>query len=219
MRATIAAQTASTSYAQADPQTLLIDGNIVIQNYGSGGSFGLTMSGAIADINPTTTHDIKGDPLIHNATVSAIPGDWAVTSSVSNGDGTVTVDYYLKDADGNPVEGGQQDRADSLAGTTANDHIISGAGNDVINASQGGNDLIEAGSGRDIVYAGGGNDVIIGGTEGDILYGGAGDDRIYADIQIDTAAAIAQGNAHADLNAQGDILFGGAANDSMLLAA
>lgn len=203
-------------YVQADPNTLLIDGNIVIQNYATGGTFDLTMNGAVVDINPTTTHDIKGDPLIHNATVSAIPGDWAVTFSLSNGDGTVTVDYYLKDADGNPVEGGQQDRADSLAGTTANDHIMSGTGNDTINASQGGNDLIEAGSGRDIVYAGGGNDIIIGGTEGDILYGGAGDDRIYADIQIDTATAIAQGNTAANIDAQGDWLNGGTGSDILV---
>jgi VCBS repeat-containing protein len=197
---------------------LIVDGAMLIKNYNpnTGNHMGITFADAVAQANPATTHDIKGDPLIHNATVSAIPGDWAVTSSVSNGDGTVTVDYYLKDADGNPTQGGQQDRTDSLNGTTANDHIMSGAGNDTINAAQGGNDLIEAGSGRDIVYAGAGNDVIIGGTEGDILYGGMGDDRLYADTQINTTTAIANGNTHADLNAQGDWLAGGAGDDTLV---
>ncbi|MDD5385115.1 MAG: DUF2974 domain-containing protein [Gallionella sp.] len=205
-------------YVQADSNTLLIDGNIVIQNYATGGTFGLTMNGAVADINPATTHDIKGDPLIHSATVSAIPNDWAVTSSVSNGDGTVTVDYYLKDADGYPTEGGQQERADTLHDTTASDHIISGGGNDIIYSS-GGSDLIEAGAGRDIVHAESstGNNVIAGGADGDILIGGTGNDRLYADVQITAEQAIANGNIiNSGSGLQGDWLAGGSGNDTLV---
>ena len=54
---------------------------------------------------------------------------------------------------------------------------------------------------------------LIRGTEGDVLDGGAGDDRLYADIQITVEQAIANGNSHANINAQGDWLAGG--NDLM----
>ncbi|MDD5385113.1 MAG: calcium-binding protein [Gallionella sp.] len=188
-------------YVQADPKTLLIDGNIVIQNYGTGGTFGLTMNGAFADVNPITTNP----PIV---------GDFGPMDFY---DANGNVVYHYDDLNNlvtDPNKAG--DRADTLNGSAANDHISSGAGNDTISATQGGNDLIEAGSGRDIVYAGGGNDVIIGGTEGDILYGSSGDDRLYADIQIDTATAIANGNTHADLNTQGDWLNGGAGSDTLV---
>ncbi|MDD5385111.1 MAG: hypothetical protein PHG89_09570 [Gallionella sp.] len=202
---------------------VLVDNAIIIKNVsghalGTAGDLNLTFNAAVADINPATTHDIKGDPLIHSATVSAIPNDWAVTSSVSNGDGTVTVDYYLKDADGYPTEGGQQERADTLHDTTASDHIISGGGNDIIYSS-GGSDLIEAGAGRDIVHAESstGNNVIAGGADGDILIGGTGNDRLYADVQITAEQAIANGNIiNSGSGLQGDWLAGGSGNDTLV---
>ncbi|MDD5385109.1 MAG: calcium-binding protein [Gallionella sp.] len=207
---------------------LIVDGAMLIKNYNpsTGNHMGITLADAVADANPQTVNTFVGDPLIHSAAAIA-PGsegtDWHVTNRynvITDSNGSVLsydVDYYRIDvATGNPVEGGGPERVDSLIGTTANDHIMSGAGNDTINAAQGGSDLIEAGSGRDTVNAGAGNDVIIGGSGGDILYGGAGDDRLYADIQIDTATAITNGNTHAGLNTQGDWLNGGAGSDTLV---
>ncbi|MDH2917260.1 MAG: hypothetical protein PXX77_10350, partial [Gallionella sp.] len=104
---------------------LMVDGAMLIKDYkpGQGNDMGITMSGPAAQANPTTTHDIKGDPLIHSATVSSIPSDWVTISSVSNGNGTYTVEYFLVDADRNPIEGGYQSRNDYLSGTGASDHI------------------------------------------------------------------------------------------------
>lgn len=181
-------------YVDAGQSNLIIDGNIVIQNYASGGSFGLNMTGAVADVNPTTTLDIVGDraPLITGVQIGY--------DSLSN----IITDPNTPEAN----------RADYLNGSTASDHITSGGGDDQIYATQGGNDLIETGSGRDWVGAGSGNDVIIGGAEGDILNGGDGNDRIYADSQIDVATAIAQGNTQTGTGLQGDWLAGGAGDDT-----
>ncbi|MDO8742744.1 MAG: putative Ig domain-containing protein [bacterium] len=207
---------------------MLIDGNLVIQNYAAGGSFNLTMTGAATVSTPQTTHDINGDPLIHSATIASgsEPATWKVIGTsnprdVDDGQGgqihVQDVDYYLIDTtDRNPTEGGGPARADSLVGTGANDHIMSGADDDIINATQGGSDFIEAGTGRDKVYAGAGNDVLTGGADGDILSGGTGDDRLYADAQITTAAAIAQGNAQNGSGQQGDWLAGGSGADTLL---
>lgn len=125
-------------YVQADPKTLLIDGNIVIQNYGTGGTFGLTMTGAVADANPQTANTFVGDPLIHSVAAIAAGSegtDWHVTNRynvITDSNGSILsydVDYYLIDvATGNPIEGGGPERVDSLIGTAVNDHITSGAG-------------------------------------------------------------------------------------------
>ena len=192
-------------YVDAGQGNLIIDGNIVIQNYASGGSFGLNMTGAVADVNPTTTLDINGDL----ATVYANNG--------SRPDGAV---HAWTDALGNflVTDVASPDRADTLFDSAGNDHIMSGGGNDRIIASRGGDDLIETGSGRDTVYAenSSGNNVIIGGSGGDILSGGSGDDCIYADTQIDTASAITQGNTAVNIDAQGDWLAGGDGSDTLV---
>ncbi|MCX7155038.1 MAG: hypothetical protein NTW45_01170, partial [Rhodocyclales bacterium] len=208
---------------------MLIDGDLIIQNYATGGSFGLTMTGAAATADPATSRDILGDPLIHSVTIA--PGtehsDWKVTNTYNaqsqpDGQGGQTVvsydiDYYLIDTDGNPTETGGPARNDSLVGSTGNDRITSYAGNDTITATQGGNDFIDAGTGRDKIDAGAGNDVLIGGADGDLLNGGAGDDRLYADAQVTTAVAIANGNLiDSGIDQQGDWLAGGAGADTLV---
>ena len=61
-------------YVQAGPITLIIDGNIVIQNYGSGGTYGLTLStNPVADPVPSNT--IVGD-LTPNPSARAYINDW-----------------------------------------------------------------------------------------------------------------------------------------------
>ncbi len=187
-------------YVDVGRGNLVIDGNIVIQNYGTGGTFGLTMNGAATVANPTTTRDIVGD---------FGPQDFT--------DANGNIVYHYDDLNNLVTDPGKAEaRADTLNDSAGNDHILSGAGDDTISATQGGDDLIEAGSGRDQVYAGAGNDVVIGGTEADILSGGAGDDRLYANTQMDVAIAIAQGNAQTGSGLKGDWLAGGAGDDTLV---
>ena len=213
-------------YVQAG-SNLIIDGDIVIQNYGTGGTFGLTMAGAVSDTDPQTTYTAVGDPLIHSATIA--PGgasaNWRVIGNPYNivtaiNDSGVevtvsyTIDYYLIDvATGNSIEGGGPEREDSLIGTAANDHLMGMGGNDIITATEGGNDILDGGTGRDILQAGGGKDVLIGGADGDILSGGSGDDRLYGDTQISVADAIANGEAQSGSGLQGDWLAGNSGGD------
>ncbi|TNC97577.1 MAG: putative Ca2+-binding hemolysin, partial [Rhodocyclaceae bacterium] len=214
-------------YVETDGR-MLIDGNLVIQNYATGGSFGLTMTGVAAVADPQTTGPtIVGDPLIRSATIVAgsAPSSWKVVSTsnprdVDDGQGGQTrindVEYFFIDAAGNPTETGGPAKNDSLVGGAGNDRITSYAGQDLITATQGGNDLIDAGSGRDRIDAGIGNDVLIGGADGDLLNGGAGDDRLYADAQVTTAAAIALGKLiDSGTGQQGDWLAGGSGADTL----
>ncbi|MCX7167626.1 MAG: hypothetical protein NTV11_15325 [Rhodocyclales bacterium] len=183
---------------------MLIDGNLIIQNYATGGSFGLTMTTATEAALPQTTRTIKGDltPIDTDPAHQQPDGqvhDW--TDGLGNLNVLAT-----------PLP----NRADTLYDSPDNDSIVSGGGDDVIYATRGGDNLIDAGSGRDQVYAGVGNDVLIGGTDGDILSGGAGNDRLYADARITTAAAIAQGNAQTGSGQQGDWLAGGSGADTLV---
>ena len=178
---------------------MVIDGNIVIQNYGSGGTFGLDMTGAVADTDPDIALTLYGDlaPIDQNLNTAGIQLGYDDLGNAKTDPGT-------------PEPG----RADSFFDSSANDRILSGGGDDFIYAFRGGDDVIEAGAGRDKVYEFGGNDVILGGADGDILSGGAGNDRIYADAQIGAAAAIAAGNVvNSGSGLKGDWLAGGEGDD------
>ena len=187
-------------YVQAG-SNLIIDGDIVIQNYGTGGTFNLTMAGPAADINPQTqTPDIVGD---------FGPMDFY--------DPNGNLYYKYDDLDNlvtDPNKPGSI--ADTLYDSANNDHIISGGGDDYIDAWRGGDDVIEAGSGRDKVYGGTGNDVIMGGADGDILSGEGGNDRIYGDTQISVSDAIANGDAQTGSGLQGDWLAGNSGDDTVV---
>ncbi len=210
-------------YVQADDKTLIIDGDIIVNNYSaSSAALGLNMDSAVAGVNPSTTHDIFGDPLIHTVTMvtgSVLSEHAYIIRSYNeqyDSNGKIVsfdVDYYLIDTNGNPIEGGGPERADAitlptgddyllrdytLGDTDANDHIRSGGKDDLVNATHGGDDLIEGGAGRDI------------------LSGGSGGDRLYADTQIDTATAIANGKAQTGTGQQGDWLAGGAGDDTLV---
>ncbi len=175
--------------------SLIIDGNILVQNYSPtlGNGMGLTLSGPAADINPVTTRDINGD---------------------LTPDGTGT-----KDELGNLVTNGTAapDRDDTLYDSASNDRILGYGGNDIIRASRGGDDIIDGGAGRDIVVDGGGNNAIMGGADGDVLVGGTGSDRIYADTQISVVDAIDLGNIqNSGINQRGDWLTGGSGEDTLI---
>ena len=108
----------------------LADGSIiVIENY-QAGDLGLQIS-TINTIEVTRT--IMGDPVIRTATIA--PGeqgsDWRIIKTYNHqyetdADGnqiliSYGVDYYLVDADGNPTEGGNTERDDTLSDSAAND--------------------------------------------------------------------------------------------------
>ena len=121
------------------------------------------------------------------------------------------------DAQGNPI-GTSQPYEDILGGSAGNDHISSGALNDDVGAGAG-DDWIESGDGSDYVGGGAGNDLIEGGTGSDILIGEEGNDRIYANAQIETSAAIANGNSDTGTGLKGDWLTGNAGNDTLVAGA
>ncbi|MHB1198395.1 MAG: alpha/beta hydrolase family protein [Polaromonas sp.] len=151
-------------YVDAGSGRLLIAGNILIEGQ-QAGNLGLSMTGAVADVNPATSLTITGDL----APIDFDPIAAGVQTQL--------------DALGNLQTDPQQpdpDRADTLYDSAGNDHITSGGGNDVIYTSRGGDNLVEAGSGRDWVFGGAGKDVIAGGA--DLLIGGAGDDNILGDV-------------------------------------
>jgi Ca2+-binding RTX toxin-like protein len=186
-------------YVQADANTLLIDGTILIQNYGTGGSFNLNMTGAGTDENPQTTADITGDikPDDTNAGQTGIQA--------------------VRDAQGRLI-GTAQPYEDILVGTAANEHILSGELADNI-GSRGGNDWIEAGAGRDYVNGEDGNDLIEGGQGRDILAGDGDDDRIYGNTRIATADAIANGRNDTASGEKGDWLAGNSGDDILVAGA
>ena len=189
-------------YTLANNNTLLIDGQIVVEGYDRArGDFSLTFNNTSAVGSTATSNNIKGDlkPIDINP----------------NEDG----DQYGYDVLENILVGttAETDRADFLHDSAGNDHITSGGGDDWIEATRGGDDLIEAGAGRDYVDAGAGNDVVMGGAGSDIVEGGVGDDRLYADVQVSTAAAISNGNiVDSGSGLKGDWLAGGAGDDTLV---
>ncbi len=178
-------------YVQTDPNTLLIDGNIVIQNYGTGGSFGLNLSATPVADPVSTTPAIVGD-------LAPIDQDLA-TAGVQLG--YDTLGNVLIDT--NTPEPG---RADRLNGSTGND-IIEG---------RGGSDILDGGNGNDRMYADTridaataialGNSQTGSGLKGDWLAGGSGDDTMAGSTGDDVLAG----------GGGSDLLIGGAGNDDIL---
>ena len=121
------------------------------------------------------------------------------------------------DANGNPL-GTAGPYADLLLGTDGNDHTTGGELSDAI-GGWAGDDWLEGNAGSDEINAGAGNDLIEGGTESDVLLGNEGDegdDRIYADVKIETADAIDQGNTGNGSGEKGDWLAGNTGDDTLV---
>lgn len=139
-------------YVKVD-QGMMIDGNMFLQGDSDGTRFGLVMTGATADVNPTTDNPINGDlaPKDFDADTAGIQTQLDVLGNV------------IVTANAEP------DRADVLYDSAGNDRITSGGGNDRIYATRG-DDIIEAGAGQDYVNGGIGNDVIMGGAGNDYLF-------------------------------------------------
>ncbi|MNZ13767.1 Bifunctional hemolysin/adenylate cyclase precursor [compost metagenome] len=185
-------------YTRINDTTLVIDGQIIVQDYAEG-DLGIAFSDAPSETDPQTTRDIIGDlkPIDFDPETDGIQYDY---DDLDN----------IKTSDPDP------DRDDFLFDSAGNDAITSGGGGDQVYAFRGGSDIIDAGAGKDKVYAGTGNDVIMGGADGDILSGEAGDDRIYADDKVTVIDAIAAGNTGSGSGQQGDWLAGGAGDDTLV---
>jgi len=117
------------------------------------------------------------------------------------------------------LDPGQPDltRADTLNGSSGNDHIAGGGGGDSINATQGGDDFIEAGDGNNSVNAGSGNDSIIGGINNDTLNAGDGNNTIAAGNGYNTISA-GTGDDIIEGGANNDIINAGAGNNTIIAA-
>ena len=161
------------------------------------GDFGIRFQDKPTD--PQTTLTIVGD-------ISPTDTDFGKDGIQADGD-----------ALNNPL-GTAQPYEDILGGSAGNDHILSGELNDDVGGG-GGDDWIEGGNGNDYIHGDTGNDLIEGGAASDILLGGNGNDRLYANIKIDTAAAIANGNNDTGSGQKGDWLTGDAGDDTLIAGA
>ena len=194
-------------YVQADDKTLIIDGNIVVKNYTpkeTGGPLGLNLTGVPpAPANPVIALTILGD---------ITPTD---TNAEQAGVQATPDDQF------NPIGTAGQPYQDSLFGSPGNDHIKSGEHLDWVSSGDG-DDWIEGGNDHDYLIGGTGADLIEGGAGTDILFGDFsddgedGNDRLYANIKIDTAVAIANGNSDIDSGQKGEWLAGGKGDDLLV---
>lgn len=187
-------------YALVDNKTLIIDGQIVVQNYSkSSETFAIKLDVATTVSPPVTNKEILGDlkPIDFDLEKSGVQTQYDELGNVK-------------------TAGPEVDRADRLFDSAGNDHIVSGGGDDYVGATEGGNDYIEAGAGRDSVKGGNGNDVIAGGDGADILVGDAGDDQIFASEVISIEVAIAAGHNLNGGAQKGDWLSGGSGDDVLV---
>ncbi|MEZ0231476.1 MAG: calcium-binding protein [Methylophilaceae bacterium] len=190
-------------YVQVDDKTLVIDGNIIVNNYTRGSNaLGLNMTGPepeiIVNIQPIQTinfNDGAGD-----GNISDTPYSDRITA--------VNGDYHLV------RDGGDNDIINFGTGDDDLWTTDSGAISGVLHAN--------GGAGRDYLGGGNKNDVLEGGEGADDLYGAGGDDLMYGDVKGNTQDLITQGSTQAGTGLQGDVfdaedgddkVFGGASND------
>jgi Ca2+-binding RTX toxin-like protein len=171
---------------------MLIDGNLVIENYATGGSFGLAL---------TST------PVAAPDAARSIVGDLAPMDQDPNAAGLQTGTDALGNIETDP-DTPEPGRADTLHGSTGNDLIEGRAGSDILNGLGGddrlyadrefsvtdaivqGNaqpgsgatgDWLNGGADNDWLVATNANDFLAGGAGSDLLIGGAGDDALLGD--------------------------------------
>jgi Ca2+-binding RTX toxin-like protein len=187
-------------YVQADTDTLIIDGNIIIKNYiADSGALSLTMTGPEADIIPDiqTSNTINGDKQQASLDDSII--DTTANDLINAGAGS---DWVSKSAGGDDI-------------------INLGDGNDVLITQyyDAGKLIANGGKGRDYLSAGAGNDVIEGGEGDDGLFGGGGNDLIYGDVRGNTQDYITQGATQQGTGLQGELVSGDDGDDKIFTGA
>lgn len=110
--------------------------------------------------------------------------------------------------------------ADTIEGSSHNDHLYGNAATTVAGAPDGA-DSIEGGAGNDYIQGNAGGDLLHGGLGNDRVYGGAGEDVLYGEdgndyLQGNKGDDLLAGNNGNDTvrgGAGGDQLSGGAGND------
>jgi Ca2+-binding RTX toxin-like protein len=109
--------------------------------------------------------------------------------------------------------------ADTLYGSSGNDHIAGGEEDDRL-FGRGGDDHLQGGAGLDWLEGNEGQDVLEGGAGTDILSGGTGDDRLFADSMgdwnavFDTDAAPAGDSRDWLAGGEGDDMLVGSTGDN-----
>jgi Ca2+-binding RTX toxin-like protein len=240
------------TYVETD-KGLLIDGKVLVEGWKSG-DLGLQMAKTPAAQNQTEDRVVRGDPQILSTLLSnsdglperSKPVRWYSTPTDGRPPapaGFSYVDYFMVDANGNPVSGGGGAYDDDLTDWNPNQgsavwgdlSIYGGAGNDHVTAVFGlGKYYVDLGDGDDSAYLGyrnsdmpsysqwagfpvvSKNDTVVGGAGSDIVTGGAGDDMIYGDAKTSVSAAIALGNTQQALAGQGEWLNGGDGDDTLI---
>jgi Ca2+-binding RTX toxin-like protein len=167
---------------------MLIDGNLVIQNYATGGSFGLTMTGPLADATLPALTGSGADNFIGTDIYYRNP-DNSTIYRATLADGTTEVAEPFGSGAANILEG--KAGLDILSGGGNNDRLYADSQIGVAEAIANGNiidsgsglkgDWLAGGDGDDTLVAGIDNDVLSGGAGSDLLIGGAGDDDILGD--------------------------------------
>jgi len=174
-------------YIQADLKTLLIDGNIVIQNYGTGGTFGLTMNGPATEASLAALTGNAADNFIGRDVYNRDPSN-ANAYQATLATGTSKAGSLAGLDSANVLEGGAG--SDILSGGAGDDRLYADAQIDAVAAIAQGNaqtgsglkgDWLAGGAGDDTLVGSNANDVLAGGGGSDLLIAGAGDDYILGD--------------------------------------
>ncbi len=167
---------------------MLIDGNLVIEQYATGGSFGLTLTGPSADPDLPTLTGNASDNFIGAAVYNRNP-DYSQTAKATLPGSTTEVGELTGAATANILEGGAG--SDILSGGADNDRLYADRRINVATAIANGKivgsgsdakgDWLAGGGGDDTLVGGAGKDVLSGGAGKDLLIAGAGDDDILGD--------------------------------------
>jgi Ca2+-binding RTX toxin-like protein len=188
-------------YVDAGQGTLIVDGNLVIQNYSAGpvygvqlgGSFGLTLSDTPVTGPVSSAQSLVGDRAAKDQN-QTIPGVQVAYDSLGN---VITDPSILEVGRADVLIGGSSNCV--IEGRGGSDVLIGGAGDDYLYADskvdlavaivQGNTqvgsgstgDWLSGGSGSDTLVGSNGRDMLEGGAGSDLLIGGAGDDVLLGD--------------------------------------
>ncbi|EJN10300.1 Ca2+-binding protein, RTX toxin [Herbaspirillum sp. YR522] len=172
--------------------------------------------------NGNTIHGMTQVTMDDNSTIQAADVTFQVTDKVvlNRPDGSQSILTHSQFSQPSDVAG--SDQADTLVGTTGNNHISAGAGDDFIYDDQG-NDAIEGGDGNDVIYsgadedvilAGDGRDTVFAGNANDLIFGEGGADALFGEAGNDVIFA-GEGNDFVDGGLGNDVVSGDAGDDEI----
>lgn len=170
---------------------------VLIKNWTPTKNVGITLNGAPAPQNPTTTVLIEGDR--NPQTGAPLP------DNADNLAGTAGSDHILGYGGGDLINASFPDGG--------NDWIQGGAGDDLITGG-GGADLLEGASGRDVLNALGGNDEIWGGDR--LSFDAINDQTLAGPSSQSDLINSSSGDDTAFGGASADYIFGGSGKDALV---